>query len=120
MASHFSSLLTDKTDASRSFQESEHHPSVDPLRVLSSCTVTVPFNRTYRYGLLSSLIELRMMCWEVSKRGRDTPFLLRLLPPFALRRRLRTPKGVLPYKSDGGSRCTFKGFKFVDWYRLGC
>ena len=28
--------------------------------------------------------------------------------------------GVLPYKSDRGARRTFQGFKFVDWYQLGC
>ena len=28
--------------------------------------------------------------------------------------------GVLPYKSDRGARRTFQGFKFADWYRLGC
>ena len=27
-------------------------------------------------------------------------------------------QGVLPYENDGGARRTFKGFKFVDWYRL--
>ena len=27
--------------------------------------------------------------------------------------------GVLPYKSDGGARRSFYGFKFVYWYRLG-
>ena len=28
------------------------------------------------------------------------------------------PGGVLLYKSDGGARHTFKGFKFVNCYRL--
>ena len=27
-------------------------------------------------------------------------------------------QGVLPHKNDGSVRCTFQGFKFVDWYRL--
>ena len=26
----------------------------------------------------------------------------------------------LPYKNDGGACHTFKGFKFLDWYGLGC
>ena len=29
-------------------------------------------------------------------------------------------KGVLPHKNDGGARRTFKGKKFVPWYRLEC
>ena len=28
--------------------------------------------------------------------------------------------GLLSYKSDGGACRTFKGFKFLDWYGLGC
>ena len=27
---------------------------------------------------------------------------------------------VVPYTTNGGARRTFQGFKFVDWYRLGC
>ena len=30
------------------------------------------------------------------------------------------PAGVLPYNSDRGARRYIEGFKFVDWYRLGC
>ena len=29
-------------------------------------------------------------------------------------------EGLLPSKSDGGARRTFKGIKFVNWYRLWC
>ena len=28
--------------------------------------------------------------------------------------------GFSPKKNDGGTRRTFLGVKFVDWYRLGC
>ena len=29
------------------------------------------------------------------------------------------PGRVIPFKSNGGARCTFQGVKFVNWYCLG-